>query len=44
MPRLLLRGTEIGEARGIHEANQNTAQRMRDKGYSEDEIADIVEA
>ena len=31
-------GIEIGEAR----AKQETAQRMREKGYSEDEIAELL--
>ena len=39
-------GIAIGEARGIQAgeilAKQNTAQRMRDKGYSEEEIAALV--
>jgi len=41
-----VRGIEIGEVRGIEigeaKAKQETAQRMREKGYSEDEIAEIM--
>ena len=35
-------GLEKGEARGKAQVMQQTAQRMREKGYSEDEIAELV--